>query len=56
MRVGAHAAGEQASGGGEDHLIQMEGTEESYEPFGWGDIPSEMWLSQDDAYSYTLLQ
>jgi len=38
-----------------DLVVSMEGVEESYEPFGWGDIPSEMWLSQDDAYSYTNL-
>jgi len=38
-----------------DLVVSMESAEESYEPFGWGDIPSEMWLSQDDAYSYTNL-
>jgi len=38
-----------------DLVISMEKEEESYEPFGWGDIPTEMWLSQDDAYSYTNL-
>lgn len=36
-------------------VITMESQEEKYEPFGWGDIPSEMWLSKDDAYSYTNL-
>ena len=36
-------------------VVSMESQEESYEPFGWGDIPSEMWLTQDDAYSYTNL-
>lgn len=36
-------------------VISMETQEETYEPFGWGDIPSEMWLSEDDAYSYTNL-
>jgi len=38
-----------------DLVVSMESAEESYEPFGWGDIPTEMWLSQDDAYSYTNL-
>ena len=38
-----------------DLVVSMENAEESYEPFGWGDIPTEMWLSQDDAYSYTNL-
>ncbi len=33
----------------------MENTEEVYEPFGWGDIPTEMYLTNDDAYSYTNL-
>ena len=36
-------------------VVSMENQEERYEPFGWGDIPSEMWLSKDDAYSYTNL-
>jgi segregation and condensation protein A len=36
-------------------VISMESQEEKYEPFGWGDIPTEMWLSKDDAYSYTNL-
>jgi len=36
-------------------VVSMESQEEKYEPFGWGDIPSEMWLSKDDAYSYTNL-
>ena len=36
-------------------VVSMERQEEKYEPFGWGDIPQEMWLSQDDAYSYTNL-
>jgi len=36
-------------------VITMESHEEKYEPFGWGDIPTEMWLSKDDAYSYTNL-
>ena len=39
----------------DDLVISMEDKQETYEPFGWGDIPSEMWLSQDDAYSYTNL-
>lgn len=38
-----------------DLVVTMESQEETYEPLGWGDIPSEMWLSQDDAYSYTNL-
>jgi segregation and condensation protein A len=33
----------------------MKSKEEQYEPLEWGDIPTEMWLSQDDAYSYTNL-
>lgn len=33
----------------------MESPEETYEPFGWGDIPTEMYLTNDDAYSYTNL-
>jgi segregation and condensation protein A len=36
-------------------VISMKRQEEEYEPFGWGDIPSEMWLSKDDEYSYTNL-
>jgi len=36
-------------------VVSMETQEETYEPFGWGDIPTEMWLSKDDAYSYTNL-
>lgn len=36
-------------------VISMEKPEEQYEPLGWGDIPSEMWLTKDDAYSYTNL-
>ena len=38
-----------------DLVVTMEAQEEQYEPFGWGDIPTEMWLSKDDAYSYTNL-
>jgi len=38
-----------------DLVVSMESAEESYEPFGWGDIPTEMWLTKDDAYSYTNL-
>lgn len=39
-----------------DNLVgSIESKEETYEPFGWGDIPTEMWLSKDDAYSYTNL-
>jgi len=33
----------------------IESSEETYEPFGWGDIPTEMYLTNDDAYSYTNL-
>lgn len=39
----------------DDLVVTMEKHEETYEPFGWGDIPTEMWLSKDDAYSYTNL-
>ena len=39
----------------DDLVVTMETQEEQYEPFGWGDIPTEMWLSKDDAYSYTNL-
>jgi chromatin segregation and condensation protein Rec8/ScpA/Scc1 (kleisin family) len=37
----------------DDLVLTMKKQEENYEPFGWGDIPTEMWLSQDDDYSYT---
>jgi segregation and condensation protein A len=36
-------------------VVSMENQEETYEPFGWGDIPTEMYLTNDDAYSYTNL-
>lgn len=36
-------------------VVSMETQEEELEPFGWGDIPTEMWLQNDDAYSYTNL-
>jgi hypothetical protein len=36
-------------------VVTMETQEEQYEPLDWGDIPTEMWLSKDDAYSYTNL-
>ena len=36
-------------------VVTVESQEETYEPLDWGDIPSEMWLSKDDAYSYTNL-
>jgi segregation and condensation protein A len=39
----------------DDLVVAMEAHDEEYEPFGWGDIPTEMWLSKDDAYSYTNL-
>ena len=29
--------------------------EDTYEPIEWGDLPQEMWFSEDDAYSYTNL-
>jgi len=38
-----------------DLVLNMELQKEKYEPFGWGDIPTEMWLTKDDAYSYTNL-
>ena len=38
-----------------DLVVNVESNEEHYEPFGWGDIPTEMWLTKDDAYSYTNL-
>jgi segregation and condensation protein A len=38
-----------------DLVVTMEAQKEKYEPFGWGDIPTEMWLTKDDAYSYTNL-
>lgn len=38
-----------------DLVVSMETQKEKYEPFGWGDIPAEMWLTKDDAYSYTNL-
>lgn len=37
----------------DDLVVSMESKQEIYEPFEWGDIPTEMWLSKDDAYSYT---
>jgi segregation and condensation protein A len=39
----------------DDLVITMESQEENYESLGWDDIPTEMWLSKDDAYSYTNL-
>lgn len=39
----------------ENLVVSIESKEETYEPFGWADIPSEMWLTEDDAYSYTNL-
>jgi len=32
-----------------------EKNEDIYEPLDWGDIPQEMWFSEDDSYSYTNL-
>lgn len=39
----------------DDLVISMKKQEKEYEPFDWGDIPTGMWLSKDDAYSYTNL-
>ncbi|MEF8879973.1 MAG: segregation/condensation protein A [Candidatus Thermoplasmatota archaeon] len=42
----------------DDLVVTMEEDDEeedSYDPFDWEDLPSEMWLSEDDAYSYTNL-
>jgi len=39
----------------ENLMLNMEDKEESYEPLDWGDIPHEMWFSEDDSYSYTNL-
>ena len=39
----------------DDLVVTVESKEEQYEPLDWGDIPTEMWLSKDDAYSYTNL-
>ena len=36
-------------------VVSMKRQEEESIPFGWGDIPTEMWLSKDDDYSYTNL-
>ena len=36
-------------------VVNMENEKEEIEPFGWGDLPTEMWLSNDDDYSYTNL-
>lgn len=38
-----------------DLVISMENKTESYEPFDWADLPSETYLTSDDAYSYTNL-
>ena len=38
-----------------DLVVSMESQKEKFEPFGWGDIPTEMWLTKDDDYSYTNL-
>ena len=39
-----------------NNLVEnIESKTETYEPFGWGDIPTEMYLTNDDAYSYTNL-
>lgn len=39
----------------DDLVVTIERKEEQYEPLEWGDIPTEMWLSKDDDYSYTNL-
>jgi len=36
-------------------VVNMESEKEETEPFGWADLPTEMWLSNDDDYSYTNL-
>ena len=36
-------------------VVNMENKQETYEPFEWGDLPTEMYLTNDDAYSYTNL-
>ena len=36
-------------------VVNIESEKEEIEPFGWGDLPTEMWLSNDDDYSYTNL-
>ena len=36
-------------------VVNMESSKETYEPLEWGDIPTEMWLTKDDDYSYTNL-
>jgi len=36
-----------------DLVVAMETKKVEQEPFGWADIPTEMWLTKDDAYSYT---
>jgi segregation and condensation protein A len=38
-----------------DLIISMEDKTETYEPFDWADIPSEMFLTSENAYSYTNL-
>lgn len=38
-----------------DLIISMEDKKETYEPFDWADLPSEMYLTSDNAYSYTNL-
>jgi segregation and condensation protein A len=37
----------------DDLVITMKKQEETHEPFEWGDIPTEMWITKDDEYSYT---
>ena len=36
-------------------VISVESQEEKYEPFGWGDIPADAYLTNNDPYSYTNL-
>ena len=38
-----------------DLIISLENKTEMYEPFDWADLPSELYLTSDDAYSYTNL-
>jgi segregation and condensation protein A len=39
----------------DDLVLNVESKEDRYEPLEWGDIPTEMWLSKEDSYSYTNL-
>jgi segregation and condensation protein A len=39
----------------DDLIISMENKTETYEPFDWSDLNSELYLTSDNAYSYTNL-